>query len=148
MELLASQQLQYGGQVGHKSPLSGSSTVILKTGFWILAKLCHCQNQSCNFVWILQNAFQISFIWVSVTLNFAKCISDVIYLGICDVEYYNCIAVLSMCLKRKMEWPQSPLTLEFWGCLPVWEGSPLRPVGSSPKDPRAPRPRIWSDGHC
>jgi len=50
----------------------------------------------------------MSFIWVSVTLNFAKCISDVIYLGMCDLEY--CIAVLSMCSKRKMEWPQSPLT--------------------------------------
>jgi len=58
----------------------------------------------------------MSFIWVSVTLNFAKCISDVIYLGICDLEYYNCIAVLSMRLKRKIEWPRSPLTLGDLSC--------------------------------
>jgi len=48
---------------------------------------------------------------LQLRLNFAKCISDVIYLGICDLEYYNCIAVLSMCSKRKIEWPQSPLTV-------------------------------------
>ena len=56
---------------------------------WILnfGQIVPLSESSCNFVWIFQNAFQMS----------------IIYLGICDLEYYNCIAVLSMCLKRKMD---------------------------------------------
>ena len=71
---------------------------------------------------------------LQLCLNFPKCISDVIYLGICDLEYYNCIAVLSICSKSKMEWPQSPLT--FLGCM--WflypECSFMYSWGQSPRE--------------
>ena len=36
------------------------------------------------------------------------------FLGICDLEHYYCNAMLNKCLRRKMGWPQNPLTVDHW----------------------------------
>ena len=55
-------------QIGHKKPLSvWSSKVTLETGFWMLAKLYHCENHTMALVWILQNGSHLS--------------------SVCDLEY-------------------------------------------------------------
>ena len=59
----------------------------------MLAKLYHCQNHTAN-----------SF------LNFAKCSSDPIFHE-SDLEHYYRFAMLNICL-RKLEWPQSQLTMQ------------------------------------
>ena len=47
-------------------------------------------------------------------VDFTKAYFRFHFSGVCDLEYYNCLAMLNICLKRKLEWPQSPLTLVVW----------------------------------
>ena len=89
---LTSQSLQHWRQIGHKKPLSvWSSTVTLETGF----------RTNCTTVRItLQLCFE-----------FCKMYFRSHFSGVCDHQYYHCFVMLNICLRRKLEWPQSPLTL-------------------------------------
>ena len=51
----------------------------------------------------------------SFVLDFAKMYFRFHFSGVCNLEYYNCLAMLNICLRRKLEWPQSPLTVYHQG---------------------------------
>ena len=46
----------------------------------------------------------------SFVLEFAIMYFRFHFSGLCELEYYNCFAMLNICLKRKLEWPQSQST--------------------------------------
>ena len=56
------------------------SKVTLKTGFWLLAKLYHCENHIMALFWILQNVFQTSFF---------RCLWPWILLPLSNIQYLS-----------------------------------------------------------
>ena len=57
--------------------------------------------------WILPNCTTVR---LTLQLCFDFCFRSH-FSCVCDLEYYYHFVVFIICLKRKLEWPQSPLTL-------------------------------------
>ena len=78
--------------VDHKKSFSvWHLAVTLETGFWMLAKLYHRQNQAANFFWILQKSISDLNFQVPVTLNSITALQ-------CWISVWE-----------QLEWSQSPL---------------------------------------
>ena len=79
------------GVTMHKRlPSMWSSIVTLKTVFWMLAILYHCQNHTATLFWVCKMCFRS---WFSMTLTL-------------KTHYTVLQCLVRMCEKKKMEWLQ------------------------------------------